>query len=87
MTTAIETRTRFSEPEMDAAFKRVCDPDDWRAPINCVIRLGPENDLRELELIAEAVMFYAANKVRFVRLKHRTYRVTADGYRAGPAGP
>jgi hypothetical protein len=78
------TMTRFSEMEMNEAFKRVQNPKDWRAPINCVVA---EADPVELEKIREAVEFYTATTC-YVRCQGRdTYWVTAVGYRNGPAGP
>jgi len=88
MTTA--TKMRFSEPEMDAAFKRVQNPDDWRGPINCVVLIANKTEIentRQKKLIIEAIEFYTATEAEITPLDGRLYRVTAAGYRAGPAGP
>ena len=82
------TKTRFSEMEMNAAFKRVQNPNDWRGLINAIIQVDSQ---KELDLITEAIMFYTATKATVTRISNaiygRVYRVTAAGYRAGPAGP
>ena len=84
MTTAM----KYSEPELNAAFKRVQNPYDWREPIDCIVYA---KDQSELDVIVEAIMFYTATKatIRQVGIPaySRTYRITAVGYRAGPAGP
>ena len=87
MTTATKTRF-FSEMEMNEAFTRVQDPRDWRNPIDCVVRIDSRT---ELDLIVEAIDFYTATEasVRQVGSSRasRVFRVTAVGYRLGPAGP
>ena len=77
------TLTKYSEPELNAAFKRV-QPADWRDPINCMIA---ESNFEELEKTRQAVEFYTATKCLIVWLFDTTYRITAAGYRNGPAGP
>jgi len=79
-----ETKTRFSEMEMNAAFKRVQNPDDWRAPIDSMIRV---NCFAEVDLICDAIEFYTATTPQVFQLTNNTVRITAAGYRAGPAGP
>ena len=80
--------TRFSEMEMNEAFKRVQNPTDWRGPINAVVRVDSQVELDE---IVKAIMFYTATKATAFRLSGQgfgqAYRITAAGYRAGPAGP
>ena len=79
-----QTLTKYSEPELNAAFRRVQDPRDWRNPIDCVVT---ELDRAELEKIQDAVEFYTATECKVTPLGGASYRITADGYRNGPAGP
>jgi len=76
----------YSEPELNAAFKRVQTADDWRAPINRIIR---DPGSAELDKIREAVMFYTATTATVWRgtLPVGLVQITAPGYRQGPAGP
>lgn len=74
---------KHSEPELNEAFRRVRNPQDWEGPIAAVI-LEPNAETREL--IAEAVKFYTGTEAEFQLLHGYTYRVRAVGYRAGPEG-
>lgn len=81
----------YTEPELHAAFDRVADPDDWRAPINAIV---PEE---ELPVTLAAIEFFTATKGKAEPSKwevvppegevKKCVRVTAAGYRNGPAGP
>lgn len=63
-------------------FDSVADPSDWRNPIDAVINLADFAD------IAEAVDFYTSTDIESVELlPGNKCRVTAVGYRNGPAGP
>ena len=67
--------------DLDAAFRRAHDPDDWKAPIAVWCR-------GEAVLLAsEAIRFYTATepKVELDPVRMR-YLITSEGYRAGPAG-
>jgi len=74
-----------SEPELNAAFKRVENPQDWRAPIDVTIRC--KNPGEAFDLITTAVMFYTATEAVVTYLGKGMYHVKATGYRNGPAGP
>lgn len=73
----------WSEPELNDAFNRVANPHDWRAPIDCMLRV----DEAELDKIRYAIEFYTATSAKVTRIGHRTWHVQATGYRNGPAGP
>ena len=67
--------------DLETAFRAVCDPDDWKAPIAawcCGEAVLP---------ICEAIRFYTATdpKVELDTNRMR-YLVNSEGYRAGPAG-
>ncbi len=88
-TKAMKTETvtmEHAEPELDAAFKRVQNQDDWRAPIDTTIQVKDANKAYQ-ELVIEAIMFYTATKATITHVQGDLYQVTAVGYRNGPAGP
>jgi hypothetical protein len=70
----------FTEGELEAAFERVRDRQDWRAPIDATITRA------EKPAVEAAIQFYTASRPTFFRVRGG-YRVRAAGYRAGPAGP
>jgi len=70
-----------AQARLTAAFEVVCEPGDWRAPIDAVIPPG-----NSLPLIAEAIIHFTGTVPRFFRVG-TTYRVKAAGYREGPCGP
>ena len=73
-----------SEPTCEilrAAFGQVCDPDDWRGPIDCLV---PE---KLASLYHEAIVFMTGTVPVIHQTESRAVlRLTAIGYRAGPAG-
>ena len=73
----------YTQSELRRAFDRVADPDDWRAPIAWQGKLTYE----ELETIDAAIAFYTACEARLERTHDGLWRITAAGYRMGPAGP
>lgn len=63
-------------------FDLVADPDDWRNSIDAVIDV---NDFCDID---DAVIFYTSTELELVEhLPNGKCRVTAVGYRSGPAGP
>ena len=75
--------TMFNQDQLEAAFAKVQDPTDWRAPIDAVVR-G-----RDIAVVCEAIVHFTASRphAALQRDGSSRWRVTADGYRAGPAGP
>ena len=72
----------LSDQELEEYFNRVCDNDDWRAPIDTWI---PEDDFTKTVM---AVAHYTSTTLLAVeRNDTGLIHVTADGYRNGPAGP
>jgi hypothetical protein len=65
------------------AFELVRNPQDWKAPVNGLIR---EN---LVDVVYHAIVFFTATEPIFLRPPHdpETILVYAEGYRAGPAGP
>jgi hypothetical protein len=81
------------------AFDLVCNPKDWREPIDRILdpraaakALGIENPgtaaatSGATRVIREAVIFFTAIVPEFTWEGSGLLRVTASGYRAGPAG-
>ncbi len=67
--------------EMSKYFEMVCDKGDWKAPINAYCRR------EDAEKVKEAIVFFTATEPIFMpTLSPGWVRVTAKGYREGPAG-
>jgi len=69
--------------ELQAAFDQVSDPKDWRAPIDFTGDLSAE----EAQVACQAIRFFTASEPTLQELCSGGYRIKADGYRLGPAGP
>lgn len=72
----------FTQAQLSAAFDRVANPNDWRAPIDKVLLAE-----RATPAVSAAVEFYTATQATITDLGNGFVRVTAVGYRMGPAGP
>jgi hypothetical protein len=71
------------QQEHDRFFSKVCNPDDWKAPIDSLCHES------EREATAKAIIFFTATEPTFTPLQvgpRGWLRVTAKGYRMGPAG-
>lgn len=76
------TDKKYSQDELSVAFDFIHDPHDWRAPINAKI---PKS---MYDICAAACLFYTATQLIVKGLADGDYiKVTATGYRNGPAGP
>ncbi len=75
------THKEFTLDELKAEFNRLCDPTDWRNPIDTVIRPGEE---MKAEM---AILFYTGTKAEFNWIDSKRIQVKSPGYRNGPAGP
>lgn len=68
--------------ELLRTFEAVQEPGDWKAPIDILI------DERHAEAVRQAVIFFTATEPKIVQVAATGIaRVTAEGYRMGPAGP
>jgi hypothetical protein len=79
----------YTIDELQAAFNRVRDARDWKAPIRATVGARAKHggiDVALLAKIAAAVEFYTATKPT-ITIIGTTAHVTAVGYRQGPAGP
>jgi len=83
-----QTFRGFTEAELKTAFKRIANPDDWKAPINARIKIdcASEGACREMNLIEAAAVFYTATQLTWDFLGGDEFVVSATGYRNGPCG-
>lgn len=65
---------------MKAIFTAVCNPDDWKAPIDCRV----PNNMRDLTI--EAIEYVAGVKAQVVSETTIDVRIKCVGYRMGPCG-
>jgi len=78
----LKRSTGYRFEQLAAAFDRVRDPRDWKAPIRSVI------PVEERDLVEKAVLCFTNTTPAFEVAPGETDRlvVTAPGYRDGPAG-
>jgi len=69
--------------DFDRAFSVVKNPDDWKAPIDAT--LPDKTTTEDLSLYASAIRFFTATEAT-ITYSEKGFRITAPGYRAGPAG-
>lgn len=65
------------------AFDQICDKDDWKEPIDCMVPWEAAN------IYMQAIVYMTATSARcdFVKKDGREWaRLTSVGYRNGPAG-
>ncbi len=76
----------YTEAELNDAFARVRPTSHWKDPIDATVTFVlPEADI---PLMKFAVAFFTATEATITPVpgESLTFRVTADGYRRGPAG-
>lgn len=64
-------------------FNKLCDKDDWKAPIDALIPIGEF----DADLFERAILYFTSTSPSFDQDNLGNVRVIADGYREGPAGP
>ena len=77
--------THYTHQQLDEMFKRVANPDDWRAPIDCVV-----GSAGEMMLATAAIVFFTGTQPDIAVAsggERPHYRLTSVGYREGPCGP
>lgn len=73
----------YTKWQMECAFHDVCNPDDWKAPIDAYLN----NDPDYIDQVVAAIVFFTATEpVLDYSPEKVSVRITADGYRRGPAG-
>lgn len=65
--------------ELKSHFEKVQNPEGWKLPINVVIDIV---DLKDMELIRNAVIFFTGSVPKFYSIGLNKYRVKAAGYYA-----
>jgi hypothetical protein len=77
-----ERLTGYRREQLAAAFERVRNPQDWKAPIQAVIPAA------EWHLVEKAVLWFTATVPKFLPVPGTPDQlvVKAPGYRLGPAG-
>jgi len=70
----------YTRPELVEAFDMVCDPDDWKGPINARITRD------RVRITRAAIEFFTATRAEF-EFGLWDVAVKSIGYRMGPAGP
>ncbi len=75
------TWSGYTQEQLSTAFDGVRNADHWKGPIDALV---PED---ELTVTVLAIIFYTATepKASWVESKEH-FRVTSEGYWAGPAG-
>ncbi len=61
------------------AFDHICDPSDWKGPINCLVPLSL------FKVYSDAITFMTGT-VANANIEGDMVRLTSCGYRAGPCG-
>jgi|TARA_R100000093_G_scaffold68575_1_gene40272 hypothetical protein len=71
----------FSQTDLEAAFEKISDPEDWKGPISATM------PGESVTLAVVAIEHFTAT-IPTVSLDVRTmrYLVESEGYRMGPAG-
>lgn len=66
-------------------FDMVCDPKDWKAPIDRTFHSSLLDC--DLEVLRHAILCHTGNPDLKIEVLDTYIHVTSAGYRAGPAGP
>ncbi len=72
---------KFTQDQLDEAFKAVSDQDDWRGPICADIQAT------EVLVVAAAITHFTGTVTELTYLADGMVEVRSIGYRAGPCGP
>ena len=73
-------------------FELVENKSHWKDPIDTIIELPTMGSVEEMNMIYKAVEFFTSTTPKFTFISHDVFtnlvywKVTADGYRMGPAG-
>lgn len=72
---------QYTQEQLDTAFSAVQDDEHWKNPIDAFIKESAR-DITDV-----AIQHFTATLPNFQRMGNGWLRVTATGYRNGPAGP
>lgn len=70
---------KYNREELATAFQKVQDKAHWKNPIKSTCTKD------ELEVVAEAIIYFTATEASFQPIGIDLFKVTAPGYWAGPA--
>jgi hypothetical protein len=62
------------------AFSLICNPDDWKAPIDC------EVPFHAASFFHEVIVYVTGTVPESEKLPNGNFRMTSIGYRMGPCG-
>ncbi len=71
----------YTQEQLEAAFDLVAPAGDWKGPIDATIPRDKQ------EVVGIAVAHFSGTEAEFECAGDDRVRVTAIGYRMGPAGP
>ena len=71
----------YTQKELKTIFDAISDPQDWKAPITCLV-----NGEAVMPVVASIQFFTATEPKISLNVEHMKYIVTSEGYRNGPAG-
>lgn len=82
---------QYTQAQLEKAFNEICDPADWRNPIDAPVKLD------DVLIYISAVEYFTSTQVECIPFKDGQQlneidgvayiRLTSVGYRMGPAGP
>jgi hypothetical protein len=71
---------KYTQAQLEEAFKKVQNKEHWKNPINAHIPTS------ELEITRAAILHFTATDMIVGKTNNGLTRVWAKGYRLGPAG-
>lgn len=74
------TFTTFTDQQLKATFDSICDPLDWKAPIDAYCK--PE----DMNIVYQSIKHHTGTQATFLPAGVRGMRVLSEGYRMGPCG-
>ncbi len=79
-------KMRYCQADLEKHFRLVRNAEDWKAPIDTYIHL----DRRDVSVVKAAIAHFTGTRATVTLLEKgmggNEYKVTAKGYRFGPAG-
>lgn len=80
----VQRTVSASSPEyqklMQDVFRMISNPDDWKAPIDCIVPFAAAATFHE------AIVFVTGTVPKSERAPGGDFRLTSVGYRMGPCG-
>ena len=65
---------------LSEAFKLICDPTDWKAPISAQV------PFESASLFVDAIVYHTGSYPKSTRTAEGAFLLESIGYRAGPCG-